>query len=388
MHSEVAVIGAGPVGLVAGRVAADGGLAVEIVERRRPDGVPSCCTGLVSPATLSVLGASNASVLRTIRAIRLILPSGRSIELRARSDKAVVLDRVLLERELRRQAEDAGAQLHFGSEAMTASPGTVRIRSENEDRTIHPSIIIAADGPGSQVASWFSLEPPRLLVSAAQADVAVSAPCEDRVDLFIGESVAPGFFGWAVPAEPGVVRVGVGVTPPHAPVPHLDRLLDARFPGARVLARSAGQIPLERAARPAADGLLLVGDAAGHVKPLSGGGLYIGGSCARIAGELAIQAIRDPARRRQLSSCYLKRCTEAVGRELTFGTTIRHYLSRLHDADVEKLADAIDDPQLLDFLADRADIDAFHRLPDHLSADPRLWASMLRLVPLFGSHLS
>jgi len=202
MRSDVVVIGAGPVGLVAGRVAADSGLAVEIVERRRPDDAPSCCTGLVSRATLSVLGASNASVLRTIRAIRLVLPSGRSIELRARSEKAVVLDRVVLERDLRRQAENAGAQLHFGNEAMSASSGTVRIRSANGDRTIHPAIIIGADGPGSQVASWFSLEPARLFVSAAQANVAARAPCEDQVDLFIGESVAPGFFGWAVPAEP------------------------------------------------------------------------------------------------------------------------------------------------------------------------------------------
>ncbi len=385
MTSDVVVVGGGPIGLAVGRAAAEAGLNVEIVERRRPEDVASCCTGLVSPATLPVLGASDASVLGRIRAVRLHLPTGRTIDLRAERVKAVVLDRGALERELRQRAEDAGARLHFATEAVAASCGTVRVRSHGAERTIETSVILGADGPVSRVASWFSLDAPRFSVSAAQVELDADAPCEDRVEIFVGETVAPGFFGWAVPAGSGVVRVGVGVTPPHAPMVFLDRLLEAQFPRVRVTSRSAGRIPLERVPRPATDGLLLVGDAAGHVKPLSGGGLYVGGRCARIAADLAAQAVRNPESRRKIGARYLERCAEAVGRELTFGTTVRHYLSRLRDADVEHIVDAIDDPALLDFLADHADIDAFHTLPDLLSSEPRLWSSMLRLVPLFGA---
>jgi len=385
MSSDVVVIGGGPIGLTAGRAAAEAGAAVEIVERRRPEDAPSCCTGLVSPATLPTLGVSDASVLCRIRAVRLHLPTGRTIDLRSKHVKAVVLDRKVLERELRQRAQDAGARLHFSTEAVATSHGNVQVRSDETTRTLDTFIIIGADGPDSRVASWFSLDPPSLSVSAAQVELDAAAPCEDRVDIFVGETVAPGFFGWAVPAGPGVVRVGVGVTPPHAPMMVLDRLLDAHFPGARVRSRAAGRIPLERVPRPAADGLLLVGDAAGHVKPLSGGGLYVGGRCARIAADLAAQAVRDPAGHERIATRYLERCDEAVGRELTFGTTLRHYLSRLHDADVEQMVDAINDPALLDFLADHADIDAFHTLPDLLSSEPRLWSSMLRLVPLLGA---
>jgi flavin-dependent dehydrogenase len=196
--------------------------------------------------------------------------------------------------------------------------------------------------------------------------------------------VAPGFFGWCVPAERGVVRVGVGVTAPHTPAPYLEALLDEHFPQAHVLRRSAGRIPLARPRQSAADGLLLVGDAAGHVKPLSGGGLYTGGRCAEIAGHLAARAARDSGLRQRLAEVYPARCVEAIGRELAFGDSVRHHLSRLRDPDVEMLVDEVDDPALLEFLADRADIDHFHRLPDQLASDPRLWASMLRLVPLIS----
>lgn len=384
MNSDVIVIGAGPIGLAAGRAAADAGAAVEVLEKRDPEGAPSCCTGLVGPGTLSILGASQAPVLRHIRAVRLHCPSGKTVDVRSQNIKAVVLDRVALENDLRDRARDAGVALRFCTEVIGAETGRVRIRSRGTEQTLCASVLVGADGPNGPIASWFSIAPPEVLISAAQVELQMEAPCEDRVEIFVGETVAPGFFGWCVPAECGVVRVGLGVAAPQTPTRYLDALLDTHFPQAHILRRSAGRIPLARTAQSAADGLLLVGDAAGHVKPLSGGGLYPGGRCANIAGRLAAQAARDLELRGRLPEVYLMQWTEAVGRELTFGDSVRHHLARLRDRDVEMLAEELDDPLLLQFIAERADIDRLHQLPDQLASDPRLWASMLRLVPLIS----
>jgi len=387
MVTDVAVVGGGPIGLATARVAAECGARVIVFERNPKGSLPSCCTGLVSPRTLSTLGVSNESVLREVRAVRVHIPSGRWIDLRSNEVKAVVIDRKKLESELLLLAHEAGADVRFETEAVNAEPGKLMVRSNSENQSITVPVIVGADGPRSQVATWFSLGPPTDFIAAAQVELETELSHSDQVDVFVGEEVAPGFFGWSVPAEAGITRVGLGVLPPQTPVAFLDRLLAERYPNLHIRTRSAGWIPLSPSHQSATTGAILVGDAAGHVKPISGGGLYTGGLCARIAGETAAQVARSEREAPELLATYPKRCQEAIGKEQAFGRSIRHHLSRLRDEDVENAASALDDPAFLQFLADHADIDHFHQLPDRLVSEPRLWTSILRIVPLLGPSI-
>ena len=130
--TDVAVVGGGPIGLATARVAVEYG-ARTVVFERDPDGSPpSCCTGLVSLRTLSTLGVSKDSVLREIRAIRIHLPSGRRIDFRSPEVKAVVIDRKKLESELLLLAREAGADVRFEVEAISAEPGELMVRSSSE----------------------------------------------------------------------------------------------------------------------------------------------------------------------------------------------------------------------------------------------------------------
>jgi len=384
MLTDVAIVGGGPIGLATARAAAGHGAQTIVFERNLEGSPPSCCTGLVSPRTLSTLGASNDSVLREIRAVRIHLPSGRQIDLRSNDVKAVVIDRKKLESELLSLAREAGVGVRFEAEAVSAEPGKLMVRSSSGIQCSTASIIVGADGPWSRVAAWFSLGQQSDFITAAQVELAHASSHSDQVDVFVGEEVAPGFFGWSVPAEDGVLRVGVGVLPPHAPAAFLNRLLAQRYPNLRIRSRSAGWIPLVPASQSATMGAILVGDSAGHVKPLSGGGLYTGGTCARIAGETAARVAVSEDGAVDLLATYPKRCLEAIGKEQAFGLSVRHHLSRLRDEGVEAAAAALDDRQLLQFLADHADIDHFHQLPDRLASEPRLWTSILRIVPLLG----
>jgi len=351
MLTDVAVVGGGPIGLTTARIAAELGSRVILFERKQEGAAPSCCTGLVSPRTLPTLGVSGDSVLRQMRAVRFHLPGGRRIDLRSSEVKAVVIDRKKLETELLLLARETGVDVRFETEATN-------------------------------------------LIAASQVELEETSSHPDQVDVFVGETVAPGFLGWSVPAEDGITRVGLGVLPPHVPLAYVDRLLAQLSPKRRIRSRSAGWIPLSPAPRLATTGAILVGDAAGHVKPLSGGGLYTGGLCARIAGETAARIVKSGALIAEseggssdLLAAYPRRCLEAIGKEQAFGRSIRHHLSRLRDEDVESAAASLDDPQFLQFLADHADIDRFHQLPDRLVSEPRLWTTILRIIPLLGHSI-
>ncbi|MBE0634700.1 NAD(P)/FAD-dependent oxidoreductase [Candidatus Bipolaricaulota bacterium] len=384
MQSDVAIVGAGPIGLAAARAAAQVGARTLLLERRPEGAPPSCCTGLISPRTLSTLHVSDSSVLQQIHAICIHLPSGLEITLRSDDVKAFTICRRTLEAELLQNAREAGASVRFETEVTAAASGKLSLRSARTEEHITTSVIIGADGPRSQVADWFSLDPPSAFIAAAQVELEGAFAATDQVEVFVGERVAPGFFGWCAPAEDGVARVGVGVLPDHSPAMFLDCLLARHFPNHRIRSRSAGIIPLASSPRPAAEGVLLVGDAAGHVKPLSGGGLYLGGTCAQIAGEMAAQATQPGAALTELASAYSRRCQEAIGREQAFGCSIRHHLSRLKDEEVEAAATVLQDRQFMQFLADHADIDQFHRLPDHIASEPHLWTTLLRIIPFLG----
>ena len=389
---DVAIVGAGPIGHAAARASAEAGADTLVVEKNPEGSPPSCCTGLVSPRTLSTLDVSDSSVLQEIHALRIHLPSGRQIDLRSDQVKAVTINRKRLEQELLVNARHAGADVRFNLEATSAQRGSLHVQSGNEDLWIRTPVIIGADGPRSRIASWFSLAQPAHFVAAAQVEIEAVSPCADRVDVFWGNEIAPGFFGWSVPAESGILRVGLGVLPPHAPMAFLDRLLADHFPTAHIRSRSAGWIPFGPAPQTAAPGVLLVGDAAGHVKPLSGGGLYTGGTCARIAGETAAriavsegQVLESHDSTSDLYASYTSRCQEMLGKEQAFGQSMQSHISKLGDHAVEAVAAALNDCQLLQFLAEEADIDFFHQLPDRLASEPRLWGTLLRVIPLLGA---
>lgn len=388
MPIDVAIVGGGPIGLATARAASEVGAETLVFESNPQGSPPSCCTGLVSLRTLVALGVSDKSVLREISAMRIHLPSGRQIDLRSSEVKAVVIDRKALEAELYQHAREAGADVRFETRAIGAKPGQLQVKSSSKIHSIAASVIVGADGPHSQVSAWFGLGQPSTFISAIQVELEAEHSHFDRVDVFVGEEVAPGFFGWSVPAEDGVTRVGVGVLPPHAPARFLDQILAERFPNSRIRSHTTGAIPMTPAPRSATAGAILVGDAAGHVKPLSGGGLYTGGLCARIAGETAARIAVSEDRTSNLLATYPDRCLAAIGKEQAFGRSIRHYLSELQDEDVEAAAAALDDRPLLQFLADHADIDRFHQLPDQLASEPRLWKTVLRIAPLLGPRIA
>ena len=380
MGQQIVVIGGGPIGAAVARFTAEEGADVLLVERRcRPAEIPAC-TGLVSPRTLARLGVSEQSVLREVRAMTAHAPAGHDLSLRSHEIKAVVLDRVALEEELLARAAKAGVELRMDTEARVLPGGSVELITRRGTETLNAPIVIGADGPESRVAKAAGLASavPGLFGAQATIEADVSEP--DRVDVYFEDNES--LFAWRVPAEQGTIRVGVLCPEGSNPALLLRDLLARHFDGARILARVGGRIPGAPLPKTVSGRFLLVGDAAGQVKPLSGGGLFTGALCARNAARIAAGALVSAEPVEHVLPDYEAAWRAELEEELAFGLTMRSLLATSSGEDLDTFLGILDDQEVRRFIADEGDIDHMRQLLGKVSRRPALWGKLAGLVSL------
>jgi len=196
------------------------------------------------------------------------------------------------------------------------------------------------------------------VLTCVQAEV--TADDETRpecVHLYLGRDVAPGFFAWVIPTHERTLRIGLCSTEQSFDrLRRLMRRLSERY-ATSLLDFSVGSIPLGPPSSTVADGIMIVGDAAGQVKPTSGGGIYPGVLSAKIAGTVAAQAVQQNDTSVTALTPYDTKWRAAVGRELATGWRIRQTLNALSDADLNELIAVLNDKRMLEIITQYGDMD-------------------------------
>ncbi len=312
LKTDVLVVGAGPAGSTVARYAALQGLDVTIIERRSRIGVPVRC-GEFMPSIDEVRGmfpeAAGMEELfdipsplrrREIEAIRLVTPKGRSYDL---PFQGYSTDRDRFDQHLASQAVSAGAEL-MTSCAFQRREGDRFMTSQGP---IEAKVLVGADGPGSRVARETGLPLPKDPYPAVTAQA--EGDFEPVLVMFFG-GIAPGAYGWIIPKDGGA-NVGVGHNPRLA-----DRSTSEYFrrfaegQGFSLEGRVSGKhVPAQGPISPIhGEGVLTVGDAAGHVMAVNGGGVPL----AMIGGRLAADAIGGHLLRGEPLSLYEDACRRAL----------------------------------------------------------------------------
>lgn len=387
MSTDLLVVGGGPIGCKMASLTG-GEINTIILEEHPQVGRPVQCTGLVTPRVVEMADAQDA-VLNEFRGADVHFPDGEILELRGKEVKAVIMDRERFDASLQSQAVDAGAQLlpshTYLSHSLTSEGVEVSVETKEGVRRMGTSMLVAADGFRSRVARVAGLGRPRELIRGMQVDI--DRPAEDdKVDVYLGRNIAPGFFAWSIPCGE-FTRLGLCVSsragPPHDFLNTFIKRIG--LDGHEVLRRYSGVIPIGALGRTFDDRLLVVGDAAGQAKPLSGGGLYTGMTAARLAASAALNAFKEGDMSREFLSRYQKAWKEEIGGELGRGYRLRRIFLRLNDEKLSELGTILRRPELTPLLAG-GDIDYPSRLaPSLLRQAP----SMLRFLPqvlgsLFG----
>ncbi len=357
MNYDVVVIGAGPAGSIASRYAALNGAKTLLIEEHASIGSPVQCTGLISRAALEEceIGEGNF-VLNRMKGAFVYSPNCEELEVKGKEIKAYVIDRKIFDRKLAERALDEGVDLLLRTRFVGMSKEKIFVISKGEKKEIHANIIVGADGIQSSVARAAGLPKCKKILSGAQFEAPYDAKDNEFVEIFTGNEIAPGFFAWAVPFK-GFARIGLAKSNDMPALYYLEKLLGhkivaSRYKGSRT-EYVFGGIPIGMPEKTVCNNVMLVGDAAGQVKPTSGGGIYMGAVCAKIAGEVAAKASRGEARIEE----YEKRWRSAVGRELAIGMRIHKSFGKLSDENLNEFVAFLNKPEIREIITEHGDID-------------------------------
>jgi len=362
---DVLVVGAGPTGSTAARYAAAGGAHTLLIEKRQEIGTPVRCGEAIGRNWLEAvdLKPSPAFVAREIEASRVFSPDGTSLTVSgyAGAKGGYVVERDLFDRSLAKEASRAGAKIEIKTSALGLLREGDRVvgavcEHMGETWNVHAPVVIAADGFESQVGRWAGMTTPlraRDLVSCLQVTLAGVRGDAAYSDLHLG-SEAPGGYAWVFWKGPDVANVGLGIP--------LSRLRDraevkrylnafiARRPGlakGEAIEEVAGgvttSLPVERSAMA---GLLLAGDAARLIDPLTGAGIQNGLLSGRLAGETAARAVREGDVSRDSLVSYDRAWRAQLEEDLARHYLVKEGLQKLDDAAIDRVFHAIVDADL------------------------------------------
>jgi len=306
---DVLVVGAGPAGSVAAREVkrAAPELEVALLERDHAVGTPVRCAEGVGDAGLREFATPDGADWAARRITRVIFVSPDDTEVNvAEREVGWILDRTRFDAWLAAQAVGDGAEVLTGTEAtgMVRGPDGrwhVRVRRNGSgEETYRARVVIGADGVESMVGRWAGLDtrvPARDMESCAQYVLQGIDFDPDAIYLQFGSRVAPGGYAWIFPKSPGVANVGLGIIALRSDGrnarQYLDEWVGRRFPsGARTGFTVGGVITHTTLKATSTDGVLLAGDAAHMINPLSGGGIVNAMKAGRMAGRTAAAAIR------------------------------------------------------------------------------------------------
>jgi len=383
---DVLIIGAGPAGTAAAERLAGHGLDVLVVEEHAVIGEPVDCTGVLGAEAFEAFALPRDLVVGTVDAVTIHSPGGIPATHRGQQPLAYVVDRAALDRTLARRAEAAGARIVLRTRALDVSPGrqAIQVACQGPDAAplrVRAQVVILAGGPRFGLQERLGLGGPPLLWRSAHAEL--DGDGLQGAQVYLGQAVAPGGFGWAVPVtREGRPCVRVGVNAVGDAPRYLRRLCAHRFPHLTPLG-GAGDcrswvVPVRPLRRTVGERVLAVGDAAGQVKPTSGGGIYFGMLSAREAADTAAEALRQGTLARGGLEAYERRWRGRLGLDLTLGTLFRRLFAGMTDADTDDLFRALASSGVLARVATHVSFDWHRQLIGVLLTHPRLAGIFLR----------
>jgi digeranylgeranylglycerophospholipid reductase len=393
VSADVIVAGAGPAGSFSALQAAKLGAQVIICEEHDKVGVPTHCTGHISLAGIKRFNLCLPKNVfeNNIKSTTFHSPSGYRFSVRFSSSVTCVVNRELFDQHLSNMALKAGVEILNNTyvKSFLIKRGAVRgivVKGKKIPQKLVSKVVINAEGVSSNLLKRAGLPSlnRRMVVSGVQAEVdRIDNIDNDTVEVFLSHRFAPGFFAWIVPRRDGTAKVGLGTEKgnPRDCLRHFIRhnpIARQRLKRSHVTSLVHHPIllggPISRTFH---DGLLIVGDAASHVKPTTGGGIIMGLTCAKIAGKVAAYAARYRDSSANFLSEYGRRWKKEIGFDMIAMKRLRLMLNGFSDKQLDQFIALCTRLRLDESLKNMRDIDFQGTSLVHMAKNPRILATAL-----------
>ena len=365
---DVLVIGGGPAGALAARTAVEKGLSALLVEKRPAIGAPvRCAEGLGKEALADFMEPDERWISAEMTGAGIVAPDGFLMKLESDmvgSKVGYILDRKVFDRELVWQAADAGADISVKTRASAPilEDGVVKgaqLEYCGQVSNVTADIVIAADGVESKFARWCGIDttvPVREIMSGMQY-VMTDIDIDPHATIFyLGNEVAPEGYLWVFPKGDRAANVGIGISGKksgegHRAKDYLNRFVNKTFPKGKTIECIVGGVsvcrPLECTV---GDGLILVGDAARVVDPLTGGGIYNSMFTGRLAANVAAECIAKGDLSKKALMAYDKSWRESkMGKTIERNYLIKEYLIKQPDEKLNAIIHSVAKMNLKEF---------------------------------------
>ncbi|MFC1970774.1 NAD(P)/FAD-dependent oxidoreductase [Chloroflexota bacterium] len=341
---DVIVIGGGPAGSYAAYKLAEKGHKVLVLERKRQVGESVCCIGIIGQECVNTFAIENSIILRHVNSARLFSPSGILLNLWREKPQACILDRAAFDVSMATRAQEVGADYTLNSLAkgitIEKDGVNVEVYCQGKGTSFEARAAVVASGFGSSLCHRLGLGRFGDFTIGAQAEVKTSEL--DELEVYFGD-MAPGFFAWLVPTTPTMARAGLMSR--EKPGPYLRKWLAHLASQGRIASAEAeisyGGIPLKPLPRTYSERLLVIGDAAGQVKPISGGGIYYGLLAADIAVKTMHQALEDGDLSAKRLAQYERGWRKKLWRELKIDYWARRLFEHLSDRKIDRIFEIV-----------------------------------------------
>ncbi|MFH0990507.1 MAG: NAD(P)/FAD-dependent oxidoreductase [bacterium] len=303
---DVIIVGGGPAGSTAARYAAAGGASVLLLEKDRDIGYPVRCAEAVShEGVIQFIEPDPRWIAASVTKFRIVAPNGSSISPRL-DGLAYVLERRIFDYELAKLAVREGTEIitkAYVYDLLKEDENIVGVNALIKDQKYEyrAKVIIGADGVESRVGKWAGIDTTcsiHDMESCAQVTLSGIHLDEGFLDFYFGAAVAPSGYLWVFPKGRDSANVGIGINVEHArkksAIKYLEEFVNQHYPHAAQLTRIAGGVPCAKTCDEIVKAnVMLVGDAAHQVNPVSGGGIISGMIGGMIAGQVAVEAIQN-----------------------------------------------------------------------------------------------